>query len=118
MQSPCEVEAVPPNEPATGSFCPPSRRRFVLIAAILASALGFIDGSVVAIAIPAIRADLGASLAEAQWISNGYALTLSALILAGGAAGDRFGLRHTFVAGIAAFILASLACALAPNPAL
>lgn len=103
--------------PSNGvSFCPQESRRFVLIAAILASALGFIDGSVLAIAIPAIRSDLGASLAEAQWISNGYALTLSALILAGGAAGDRFGLRYTFVAGIGLFVLASLACALAPSP--
>ena len=67
------------------------RRHFVLVAAILASALGFIDGSILAIAMPAIRVDLGASLAEAQWISNAYALTLSALILAGGAAGDRSG---------------------------
>ncbi|MER9075195.1 MFS transporter [Mesorhizobium sp. M0904] len=108
--------------PLTGSlpadtFCPRARR-FVLIAAILASALGFIDGSVLAIATPAIRVDLGASLAEAQWISNAYALTLSALILVGGAAGDRFGLRHSFVAGIVLFIAASLACALAPNPAM
>ena len=119
MQSPCEVseESVPQTVPVNGnSFCPPSSRRFVLIAAILASALGFIDGSVLAIAIPAIRSDLGASLVEAQWISNGYALTLSALILAGGAAGDRFGLRYTFIAGIGLFVLASLACAMAPNP--
>lgn len=120
MQPPSEagketvLQAVAAGE---GSFCPQSRRHFVLIAAILASALGFIDGSVLSIAIPAIRGDLGASLAQAQWISNGYALTLSALILAGGAAGDRFGLRHTFVTGIALFIAASLACMLAPNPA-
>ncbi|PTE08174.1 MFS transporter [Mesorhizobium helmanticense] len=117
MKSPSEAAATP----LTGSlpadaFCPQSRRRFVLIAAILASALGFIDGSILAIATPAIRVDLGASLAEAQWISNAYALTLSALILIGGAAGDRFGLRHAFVAGIALFIVASLACAVAPNP--
>ena len=79
-----------------------SSRRFVLVAAILASALGFIDGSVVSIAMPVIRSDLGAGLAEAQWISNAYALTLSALILVGGAAGDRFGLRRAFAAGIAA----------------
>lgn len=120
MQSPFEA-AVPESGPAAvpdGSFCPRRQRRFVLIAAILASALGFIDGSILAIAMPAIRVDLGASLAEAQWISNGYALTLSALILAGGAAGDRFGLRHTFVAGITLFMAASFACALAPNPAL
>jgi EmrB/QacA subfamily drug resistance transporter len=99
------------------TFCPEARRRYVLVAAILASALGFIDGSVLAIATPAIRADLGASLAQAQWISNGYALMLSALILAGGAAGDRFGLRRSFVFGITLFIAASLACALSPDPA-
>ncbi|SIT53196.1 MFS transporter [Mesorhizobium prunaredense] len=119
MRSPSEVgaEAVPRVRPLPAdTFCPQSRRSFVLIAAILASALGFIDGSILAIATPAIRVDLGASFAEAQWISNAYALTLSALILVGGAAGDRFGLRHAFVAGIALFIAASLACAVAPNP--
>ncbi|TGQ71574.1 DHA2 family efflux MFS transporter permease subunit [Mesorhizobium sp. M00.F.Ca.ET.186.01.1.1] len=113
MHSPAEAAAPLPN--TNGTFCPQAQRRFVLIAAILASALGFIDGSILAIAMPAIRVDLGASLAQAQWISNAYALTLSALILAGGAAGDRFGLRRAFVAGIALFIAASLACALAPN---
>lgn len=118
MHSPSQAAAVPLTTPAGNrTFCPQSQRRFVLIAAILASALGFIDGSILAIATPAIRVNLGASLAEAQWISNAYALTLSALILAGGAAGDRFGLRRAFVAGIALFIAASLACALAPNPA-
>ncbi|WP_287092834.1 MFS transporter, partial [Mesorhizobium sp.] len=119
MRSPSEVgaDAVPLARPLPAdTFCPQSRRSFVLIAAILASALGFIDGSILAIATPAIRVDLGASFAEAQWISNSYALTLSALILVGGAAGDRFGLRHAFVAGIALFIAASLACAVAPNP--
>jgi len=103
---------------ANGTFCPQTQRKFVLIAAILASALGFIDGSILAIAMPALRANLGASLAQAQWISNAYALTLSALILAGGATGDRFGLRRAFVTGIALFIAASLACAVAPDPAI
>jgi EmrB/QacA subfamily drug resistance transporter len=88
----------------------------VLIAATLASALGFIDGSVISIAIPAIRADIGATLTQAQWVSNSYMLMLSALILAGGALGDRFGLRRSFAAGIAVFIGASLACAFAPTP--
>ena len=100
----------------SSTFCPQQRRRYVLIAAILASALGFIDGSILAIAMPVIRLDLGATFVEAQWISNSYALMLSALILAGGAAGDRFGLRRTFIAGIALFLAASLACALAPDP--
>ena len=100
----------------SATFCPAANRKFVLAAAVLASSMGFIDGSVVSVAMPAIRADLGASLAAAQWISNAYALTLSALILVGGAAGDRFGLRLTFIAGIAFFTVASLACAAAPGP--
>ena len=108
---------MPQNSPvANGTFCPQPQRRFVLVAAILASALGFIDGSVVSIAIPAIRSDIGATFTDAQWISNAYAVTLSALILAGGAAGDNFGLRRTFVVGIALFVAASLGCALAPGP--
>jgi EmrB/QacA subfamily drug resistance transporter len=104
--------------PVHETFCPKRRRRYVLVAAILASSLGFIDGSVVSIAIPAIRTDIGATLTEAQWISNAYALMLSALILAGGALGDRAGLRRSFAAGIALFIVASLLCALAPTPSL
>jgi len=100
----------------TPHFVAPHNRRFVLIAAILASSMGFIDGSVVSIAIPAIRADLGATLADAQWISNGYLLFLSSLILLGGAAGDRFGLRNTFGLGILVFVAASVICALAPTP--
>ncbi|HTM76995.1 MAG TPA: MFS transporter [Devosia sp.] len=94
----------------------PAERRFVLIAAILASSMGFIDGSVIAIAIPAIRANLGATLADAQWISNGYLLFLSSLILLGGAAGDRYGLRKVFGIGIAVFVIASMVVALAPTP--
>lgn len=100
------------------SFCPRENRVFVLVAAILASSMGFIDGSVLSIATPAIRADLGASLADAQWVSNAYLLFLSSLLLIGGAAGDRFGLRNVFAIGIAIFVSASLACAIAPNPAL
>lgn len=94
----------------------PDSRRFVLVAAILASSMGFIDGSVISIAIPAIRADLGATLSDAQWVSNGYLLFLSALILLGGAAGDRFGLRKVFGLGIVVFVAASMVCAVAPTP--
>ena len=100
----------------TQEIAAPQSRRFVLVAAILASSMGFIDGSVISIAIPAIRSDLGATLAEAQWISNGYLLFLSALILLGGAAGDRFGLRKMFGLGIVVFVGASVICALAPTP--
>ena len=100
------------------TFCPPESRIYVLVAAILASSMGFIDGSVVSIATPAIRSGLGASLGEAQWVSNGYMLFLGSLILLGGTAGDRFGLRRVFIGGIAVFVIASLACTFAPTPEL
>jgi EmrB/QacA subfamily drug resistance transporter len=103
---------------AAQTFCPPERRIYVLVATILASAMGFIDGSVISIAIPAIRASLGASLADAQWISNGYILFMASLILIGGAAGDRFGLRRVFSGGIGLFVVASLLCAVVPSPVL
>ena len=116
------MEVVPASqEPAAPfsieSFCPPEARRFVLIAAILASALGFIDGSVVAIALPAMRASLGADLIQAQWFHNAYMLPLSALILVGGALGDRLGMVRAFGGGITLFVLASVLCAVAPTPA-
>lgn len=96
-------------------FCPPASRKFVLLSAILASSMGFIDGSVVSLAMPAIRADLGGTLVDAQWISNSYMLFLSALVLLGGAAGDVFGVRNIFVTGIALFMVTSLFCAVAPD---
>src|SRR5690606_29332047 len=105
------------SETAGPTFCPRQRRVYVLVAAILASSMGFIDGSVVSIATPAIRADLGASLADAQSISNAYLLLLSSVLLIGGAAGDRFGVRNVLAAGIGLFVAASIACALAPRRA-
>jgi EmrB/QacA subfamily drug resistance transporter len=97
------------------TFCPPKLRTQALAAAILASSLGFIDGTVVSIALPSIRASLDASLTEAQWFAAAYALMLSSLVMAGGALGDRFGIRRTFAAGIGVFILSSLVCAMAAN---
>lgn len=98
-------------------FVAPEKRVYVLVAAILASSMGFIDGSVIAIATPAIRADLGASLADAQWVSNAYLLLLSSVLLLGGAVGDRFGIRNVFAGGIVLFVVASMASAFAPSPA-
>ncbi|MFY8155185.1 MAG: MFS transporter, partial [Hyphomicrobiales bacterium] len=83
------------------------------LAAVLASSLGFIDGTILPVAMPAIRADLGASFLASQWIANGYLLFLSALVLVGGAAGDRFGVREAFIVGILVFTLASIGCAIA-----
>jgi EmrB/QacA subfamily drug resistance transporter len=104
--------------PVPVSICRPEHRRFILVAAILASALGFIDASVVAIAMPAVRADLGASLPQAQWIGAGYLLSMSSLVLTGGAMGDRFGVARVFSLGIAVFVLSSILCALAPSAAM
>ena len=88
---------------------------WTLAATILASSLSFVDGSVTSVALPAIRHDLSASAADLQWVVNAYLLPLSALLLLGGAAGDRFGRRRMFLGGIAGFAAASLGCALAPS---
>ncbi len=113
-----QQEAPPfPKAPFSPSpdICAPQDRRFVLVAAVLASALGFIDTTVVAIAMPAIRGSLQASLWQAQWVHNAYMLCLTSLILVGGAFGDRFGIARVFGGGIALFVAASLFCALAPS---
>jgi EmrB/QacA subfamily drug resistance transporter len=95
--------------------CDAARKRWVLVAAILGSSLAFVDGTVVNIALPAMQQSLGASAAQVQWVVESYALLLSALLLAGGAMGDRIGQSRTFRAGIVLFALASLACALSPT---
>lgn len=92
---------------------PSTAQRMTLIASILASSLAFIDGSVVNVALPAIGADLGAEAAGLQWIVNAYLLPLSALLLLGGGAGDKFGRRKLFIGGIALFAVASALCAAA-----
>ena len=98
------------------SFCAAEHRTRILRAAILASSMGFIDSSVTAIALPAMRAALGASLVEAQWINTAYLLVVSSLVLVGGAMGDRFGLARVFGYGIWIFVAGSLACAAAQTP--
>ena len=92
-----------------------ARKRWVLIATVLGSSLTFIDGSALGVALPTIQHDLGAGPAAAQWISNAYLLMLGALVLIGGAAGDRFGRRRVFLIGVSIFALASIACGLAPT---
>jgi len=86
-----------------------------LAASILGSSLPFIDGSAVNVALPALGRDLHASAGGLAWIVSAYLLTLSALILLGGALGDQYGRRRVFMIGICLFLGASLACAAAPS---
>ncbi|MEO7813858.1 MAG: MFS transporter [Sphingomicrobium sp.] len=89
--------------------------RWTLAACVLASSLSFVEGSVLNVALPAIRASYGAGAAEVQWVVNAYLLPLSALLLLGGALGDHYGRRLLLLIGTALFAAASLACALAPS---
>ena len=77
--------------------------------------MGFIDGTIVHIALPSIQRDFGASFAALQWIANAYLLALCALLVISGAMGDRYGSRRLFLFGIAGFTLSSAACAAAPD---
>ena len=89
--------------------------RWVLVAAVLGSAVVSLDATVVNVALPTIGRDFEARVSGLQWTVNGYSLTLAALILLGGSLGDRFGRRRVFVIGVIWFGAASLLCGLAPN---
>src|SRR6266446_2218067 len=93
----------------------PSHPRLVIATTILASSLAFIDGSVVNVGLPAIGASFQADASGLQWVVNAYLLPLSALLLLGGAAGDRYGRRRLLITGVLLFGIASLACAVAPT---
>ena len=90
---------------------------WVLVTCILASSLAFVDSSVTNVALPAIGQSLAAGGADLQWVINAYLLPLSALLLLGGAAGDRYGRVRLLVGGTVLFAAASLACAIAPTEA-
>ena len=90
-------------------------KRLTLIACILGSAIVFVDGTVVNVALPALRSDLDASLADQQWVVESYLLLLASLVLVGGSLGDLYGRRRIFALGTAGFGAASLICAVAPT---
>ncbi|WP_341481704.1 MFS transporter [Arthrobacter caoxuetaonis] len=95
---------------------PAPKRSRLLIVAILASFVAFLDGSIVTVALPAIGADLGGGLATQQWTVNAYLLTLGALILLAGSLSDSFGRLRVLAWGLAGFAAASVLCALAWTP--
>ncbi len=94
------------------------RASLVLAGTVLGSSLAFIDGSAVNLTLPVLQKSLGGDLAQAQWVMNAYMLMLGALVLAGGAAADRYGRKRVFMIGVGLFSLASLLCGLAPSLAL
>jgi len=102
---------------ATGSASARETRHsnWLLTTTILASSLAFLNGSVVNIGLPSVGATFKASPGDLQWVINAYLLPLSALLLLGGAAGDRFGRVRLLIIGTAIFGGASIACALAPS---
>lgn len=107
---PCENGVIMHGE-AVASPSAPSRR-WTLVAAILGSSLAFIDSTVVNVALPSIQREMGATVSDAQWIMESYALFLASFLLVGGVLGDRFGRRRIFMIGIGLFTLASIGCSL------
>lgn len=124
-----EVRAVSsssrPGQPGTSGVSSPasptplalstSGGRWLIVAAALGSGVAFLDGSVVNVALPAIARELGGGFSVLQWVLDGYLLTLSSLLLLGGALGDRYGRRRVFLVGLVMFTVASLGCGLAPS---
>jgi EmrB/QacA subfamily drug resistance transporter len=111
VRHPCDegiVLAAPAPERGAGAARP-----WVLAATILGSSLAFIDGTVVNVALPALQRDLGATVADVQWVVEAYSLLLSALLLVGGSLGDRLGRRRVYAVGVCVFAAASALCGVA-----
>jgi len=113
IAQPCDkgiILSAPAATPCSAGEAP-----WILAATILGSSLAFIDGSVVNLALPAIQADLNATVVDAQWVVEAYALLLAALLLVGGSLGDIYGRRRLFAVGVALFAASSIWCGLAPD---
>jgi len=113
VKAPCD-EGVLRSKPAQ-TPCAQSTGVWILVATILGSSMAFIDGSVVNVALPVLQHDLNVTSADVQWVVEAYSLFLSALILVGGALGDRLGRRRIYATGVLIFSLSSVWCGLAPD---
>jgi EmrB/QacA subfamily drug resistance transporter len=92
-----------------------ARQRWVLALTGVAGLVVALDTTVVSTALSTIRVHLHASIGQLEWTVNAYALSFAVLLMTAAAVGDRLGRRRTFAAGLAVFMIASAACALAPN---
>jgi EmrB/QacA subfamily drug resistance transporter len=111
------IIAAAPCPHEQGREIAPARRRIVLAACVVASAMAFIDGSALTVALPKLRAFFGADLASVQWVLNGYVLALASLTLIGGALADAYGKARMLAVGCLGFGAASAACIVAPSVA-
>ncbi|HET9104701.1 MAG TPA: DHA2 family efflux MFS transporter permease subunit [Solirubrobacteraceae bacterium] len=102
---------------APGSPAVPDRRRRLLILGICSMSLLIVglDSTIVNVALPSIRASLGASVSGLQWTIDAYTLVLASLLMLSGSTADRLGRRRVFQLGLVLFSLGSLLCALAPS---
>jgi EmrB/QacA subfamily drug resistance transporter len=107
-------------EPTDNPERPPSdRRRWLALLLVCAAQLMIVvDGTVVNVALPAIRDSLGFSATGLSWVVNAYLLTFGGFLLLGGRAGDLFGRRRVFAFGLATFTAASLLCGIAGSQGL
>ena len=107
----------PGDEGAIGAqpVVTPSAQRWVLVATILGSSMASIDSTIVNVALPTLQTALGATVTDVQWVVEAYALFVAALILVGGALGDRFGRRRILMLGVSLFTLASVWCGLSAS---
>ncbi|RKT11450.1 putative MFS family arabinose efflux permease [Streptomyces sp. 1114.5] len=94
---------------------PHPRRWWALCALLTAEAMNLLDATIVQVAAPRMRADLGGPAAAVPWLTTAYTLPFAVLLLTGGRLGDRAGRRRVFRVGVVGFLLASLACACAPT---
>jgi EmrB/QacA subfamily drug resistance transporter len=108
-------EAVVQSSPASRGPLSSRRKAIILLTCCLSLLIVSMDATIVNVAIPNIREDLGASASQLQWVIDIYTLVLASLLLLCGAAADRFGRRRTFQIGLAVFAFGSLLCSLAPN---
>lgn len=102
---------------ATELALTPGRRTMAMVVVALAFVMDLLDVTIVHVALPSIRAGVGAGAASLQWMVAGYALTFAVGVITGGRLGDVFGYRRVFLVGVSAFTLASLLCGLAMSPA-
>ncbi len=103
------------NEPTVGAAGPSSHARLIFGLVIAAYFLDVIDASIVTVAVPSIKDQFAATLADSQWIYGAYALTIAGFLMLMGRAGDVYGQKKIFVAGLAIFTASSFAGGLAPS---